>query len=143
MSQFIGRAEPEVKKILESILYTEKIDEQVPIEKIINYSDYDHLGEEGKKHKFDFVVHRGSDVLVVEVNYKHGSKAARKWIDLFVPYIETSKVFSPKIAIPVAINDWDCNSLFKHDRKRGKPIKLTDIIDVCNALITSGVKLCQ
>ena len=66
-----------------------------------------------------------------------------KWLDIFVPYLEASRVFGDKRIIPVAINDWDCTSLFKDKRNSTDEIRITDVIDVCNALYTSGVKTCQ
>lgn len=141
-SNYIGRAEPQVKTILESILQPEKIFPQQPLKKLISAEDFERFDEIIQKHKFDFMILRKNDILVVEVNYKHHNVAAKRWLDIFVPYLEASRVFGDKRIIPVAINDWDCNSLFKHKRDSTNQIRITDVIDVCNALYTSGVKTC-
>lgn len=138
--QFIGRSEKEVKIILKKLINYEIVLEQIPLKRLINSSDFDLLNNETKQHKFDLVFIRKSDALVIEVNYKHGSKAANKWVNIFVPYLEASKVLYPKKIKPVAINDWDCRSLFKHTKSDNKPILVTDVIDVCDALYSSGVK---
>ncbi len=140
--KFIGRAENQTKTILQNILQPEEIFAQVPLLKLISKTDFDRLDIVIQQHKFDFMLLRQNDVLVIEVNYKHRATAARRWLDIFTPYLKASKVFGGKKIIPVAINDWDCTSLFKHDRSSTKPIRITDIIDVCNALYTAGVKTC-
>lgn len=138
--QFIGRAEKEVIIILKKLIDYEIVLEQMPLKRLINSSDFDLLSNETKQHKFDLVFIRKSDALVIEVNYKHGSKAANKWTNIFVPYLEASKALYPKKIKPVAINDWDCTSLFKHEKNSTNPITVLDVIDVCNALYTSKVK---
>lgn len=142
-NKFIGRSESQVKTILEGILQPEKIFPQQPLKKLISAQDFELFDEIIQQHNFDFMILRKNDILIVEVNYKHRSTAARRWLDIFVPYLKKSRVFGDKKIIPVAINDWDCNSLFKHKRDSTAQIKITDVIDVCNALYTAGVKTCQ
>ena len=96
MSDFVGRAEPEVREILKRILRPEEVWEQVPFKKLIAESDFDRFDSETRKHKFDFAFVRENDILVVEVNYQHGPKSYKKWNNVFVPYLEASKVFQPK-----------------------------------------------
>ena len=125
------------------ILPCSSILKQVDLFKLIPLKTYETLDPETQKHKFDLVVSREKDVLVIEVNYKHGQKAARKWENIFTPHLKASTALGLKKIIPVAINDWDCESLFKHEKNSTKPIRITDILDVCNALKTAGVKFCQ
>ena len=136
-SQFIGRAEPEVLKILEQIFPNILILSQWPIRKLIPNSWYNELNEETKKHKFDFVV-CGSKWLVIEVNYKHGEKAAKKWRQIFAPMI---KELSNPCAIPVTINDYECLSLFKHTKTNHTKLRKSDYQDIINALQTAGVRV--
>jgi len=137
MSQFIGRAEPEVLKILEEIYPNVIILSQYPIRKLIPSSWYNELNEEVKKHKFDFVIFT-EKWLVIEVNYKHGEKAARKWSNIFAPMI---KELTNPCAIPVAINDYECLSLFKHTKTNHKKLRKSDYQDVINALKLAGISV--
>lgn len=136
-NQFIGRAEPEVLKILEEIYPNVIILPQFPIRKLIPNSWYNGLNEETKKHNFDFVVFT-EKWLVVEVNYKHGEKAARKWSNIFTPIIKELKEPS---AIPVSINDYECLSLFKHTKTNHTKLRKTDYQDVLTALKLAGVSV--
>lgn len=135
MSQFIGRAEPEVLEILKQIYPNTLIIPQYPIRKLIPFSWYNGLGEETKKHKFDFVVFTHT-LLVIEVNYKHGEKAAKKWRQIFAPMI---KELSNPCAIPVTIDDYECLTLFKHTRTNHTKLRKSDYTDVINALQTARV----
>lgn len=132
---YIGRAEPEVLQILEKIFPGVLIIPQYPIRKLIPWSWYNGLGEETKKHKFDFVVCTDS-WLVIEVNYKHGEKAAKKWRQIFAPMIEE---LSNPCTIPVTIDDYECLTLFKHTKTNHKKLRKSDYEDVINALKTAGV----
>ncbi len=127
MSQFIGRAEKEVKEILHKIYPGILIVPQFPLRKLIPHSLYNILNEEVQKHKFDFIVYTPIN-LVVEVNYHHGPKAAKKWRQIFTPMIKDLQ------AIPVTINDYECDSIFRHDVTSTKPLKKADYQDVINAL---------
>lgn len=136
-NQFIGRAEEEVFQILEEIYPNVIIISQFPIRKLIPYSLYNELNEEIKKHKFDFVVFT-EKWLIIEVNYKHGEKAARKWSNIFTPMIKELK--DPG-AIPVAINDYECLTLFKHTKTNHTKLRKTDYQDVLTALSIAGVSV--
>lgn len=113
-TDFIGRGEVEVKKILQAFFPSGVVSIQVPLYRLINEEDYDILDQEIKNHKFDLVVYMGMNILVVEVNYKHGEKAARKWSEIFVPLLRKAG------RIPVTIEDYNCEYLFS-DTKKKKP----------------------
>ena len=53
MTQFVGRAEKQVRQILEEIYPNNLIITQFPIKKLIPYSLYVTLNEEIQKHNFD------------------------------------------------------------------------------------------
>jgi len=135
--QYIGRGEEIVKEILQRIFPSCVIYSQQPIKKLINKSDFDILDSEVQKHKFDFAVDWPQQMrtLIVEVNYKHKEKAAKKWNDIFVPLLK--KYFY----IPVSIDDYDCENLFKLNSKNEHKLSLDDFIDVINQLKKAGVKL--
>ena len=77
--QFIGRGEKEVQGILESIFPECTVSAQIPIWAVIKEEDYEILDQEFKNHKCDLVLYSGPSTIVIEVNYKHGEKAAQKW----------------------------------------------------------------
>jgi len=134
MSQFVGRAEKEVKEILHEIYPGILIVTQFPLRKLISYSLYTTLNEEVQKHKFDLIVYTPNR-LIVEVNYKHGPKAAQKWRQIFEPMIEDLE------AIPVTIDDYECDSIFRHEINSTKPINKADYQDVINALKLSKISV--
>jgi len=134
---YIGRAEPEVLEILKQIYPNTLIISQYPIRQLIHWSLYNELGEEIQKHKFDFVVCTNS-WLVIEVNYKHGEKAAKKWRQIFAPMINELKF---PCAIPVTIDDYECLSLFKHTKTNHTKLRKSDYQDVINALSIAGVRV--
>jgi len=136
-NKFIGRAEPEVFKILKKVFPNTLIIPQFPLRKLIPYSWYNELDEEVQKHKFDFIVYT-KDLLVIEVNYKHGEKAAKKWRQIFAPMIK--KLKNPG-AIPVTINDYECLTLFKHTKTNHTKLRKSDYTDVINALKLEGVSV--
>jgi len=137
INEFIGRAEPEVFKILSDIYPNILIIPQYPIRKLIPRSWYNRLSAENKKHKFDFIVFTESPLLV-EVNFCHKEKAAIKWRRIFVPLIE--ELENPK-AIPVLIKDYECLTLFKHTNTNHKPLVKQDYQDVLMALTMAGVSV--
>jgi len=108
--QFIGRGEKEIQKILEGLFPGGSVDAQVPLIGLIKWEDYKELDEEFQKHKFDLVVHCGQNTLAVEVNYKHGEKAAKKW-GIF------SKLLRDNNVIPVTIEDYNCEYIFSDSKK--------------------------
>lgn len=138
INPFIGRAEPETKTILEEIYPKYTILLQFPIKKLIPNSWYNILDDEIKKHSFDIVVCRPKSWLVIEVNYKHGEKAARKWRQIFAPMIKKMK--NP-YAVPVTIDDYECLTLFKHTKTNNKPLVKQDYQDVLTALKMAGVSV--
>lgn len=123
----IGRAEKEVKEILHKIYPEILIVPQFPLRKLIPRSLYTILNEEVQKHKFDLIVYTPIK-LVVEVNYKHGPKATKKWRQVFAPMIEGLD------SIPVTVDDYECDSIFRHDVNSTKPLNQADYQDVINAL---------
>ena len=136
-NEFIGRAKPEVFKILSEIYPNVLILPQFPIRKLIPRSWYDRLGNENKKHKFDFIVFTES-LLLVEINFCYKEKAAIKWRRIFAPMIE--ELENPK-AVPVLIKDYECLTLFKHTKTNHKPIVRQDYQDVLMALKMAGVSV--
>lgn len=124
---FIGRAEKQVKEILYNIYPGILIVPQFPLRKLIPQSLYLTLNEEVQKHKFDFIVYTKTK-LVVEVNYKHGPKATKKWRQIFEPMIKDIE------AIPVTVDDYECDSIFRHEITSVKPLNKADYQDVINAL---------
>ena len=143
---FVGRGEKLVERIVSRLFISCEILRQVPIKDLVKDEDFIEYDEEFAKHKCDLVfkVMTTSGIfklLVVEVNYKHGEKAAKKW----------SQTFAPDIAragnIPVTIDDYDCRSsipktkgLFYLDgRKSHGPITWNDFRDTIDQLEKSEV----
>lgn len=132
--QFIGRSEVLVSKILWQLLKPMQIIPQYPIKQIMNNTDYASLNEILQKHKFDFMVERlNHPNLIVEVNYKHGNTAAKKWETHFMPIIKSAGM------IPVAINDYNCRHLFTNTDSKHK-LNWDDYRDVIDSLEMAGVK---
>ena len=136
-SNFIGRGEVLAKKILYRLVPCIGVQQQVNIQQIILPEDYEFLDQEVKNHNFDLVIRRtGAPDIVVEINYKHREKAARKWRTLFVPMIENAGL------IHVAINDWDCRKrglFWLNSKKQHLAVTWEDYMDVMDALQTAGV----
>ncbi len=134
-SKYIGRAEMLTKGILFRLLKCIDIQEQVPIKKIISTPEYNILDQEIKNHKFDLVVWRNPEKpIVVEVNYKHGPKADFKWNEIFVPLIKKSNI------IPLPINDYECETLFKKSVDGTHKITWQDYMDVMNCMVIVGIE---
>lgn len=133
--QFIGRGEVLSKNILAKLLDCRYIDAQVNIRSLIGWMQYDMLDSEIKKHNFDLVIgrNRAKDI-VVEVNYKHKEKAARKWRQIFVPLLQKAGCDY------MTIDDYDCRSLFKLNSKKEHARSWDDERDVIDALEKAGVK---
>ena len=136
-SNFIGRGEILAKKILYRLVPCLAVMQQVNIKHIALPEDYELLDQEVKNHNFDLVIKRTeAPDIVVEINYKHGEKAARKWRTLFVPMIENAGL------IAVAINDWECrpHGLFwLNSKKQHLAVTWDDYKDVMDALQTAGI----
>lgn len=132
---FIGRAEPQVELILTRLLDAKLIKTQVPLRSMINDSEYFTLNEEIQKHKFDMIIYRNTNdpIIVVEVNYKHKEKAAKKWRTIFEPML---KRFGHETLV---IHDYECESLFKPQDYSKHKLSWNDVIDVCNALKLSNI----
>lgn len=132
---FVGRAEDLVCSLLQNPFQIEKIQTQVPIKELISDEEYSKLDPILQKHKFDLVAIRtdGSRI-AIEVNYKHGNTAYKKWYNNFIPLLKDNGI------IPAKIDDYDCRTLFDDD----KEIRTyNDIRDVVDGLETSGVKFIE
>jgi hypothetical protein len=132
-SQFIGRGENLSIKILLRLFPYSKIESQVPISKVITPEQYHSLDEVYKKHKFDFFI----DInkwLAVEVNYKHGNKAAEKWANVFLPLLKKNGLLG------MTIDDYDCRTLFKLNSKKEHKVTWDDFRDIIDALEKAGIK---
>lgn len=132
-NQFIGRGETLTAKILCQLFPNSDIRIQVPIEQLIAKENYEFLDQEIKNHKFDIVVY-DKKTIVIEVNYAHKEKAAKKWRRVFIPLLKEAG------CIPVAINDWDCENLFKIG-KHGHQYSDGDMVDVILSLKSHGVEI--
>lgn len=132
MSDFIGRGENRVAKILRYLFPGNEVCPQMPIESIINREDYNALDERYQKHKFDLVLITANHDAVIEVNYKHKVGAARKWHNVFLPLLQKAGVLS------VAVNDFECESIF--DGKE-RDLCWQDYVDVINAFRIAKVRL--
>lgn len=132
---FIGRAEPEVEFILTRLLDASLIKTQVPLRSLINDSEYFTLSEEVQKHKFDMIIYRRAKdpILVVEVNYKHKEKAAKKWRTIFEPML---KRYGHQT---LTINDYECDHLFQPQDYSKHKLSWRDVVDVCYALELSNI----
>lgn len=134
---FIGRGETRAGRVLQCLFQGKawRVYSQIPIDQIIKKEDFEILGKEHNQHKFDLVVSFQNPKypdLVVEVNYKHKTGAARKWNNVYAPAVAKAG------KIPIPINDFECTSLFDTD----KPREMTwdDFTDVITALKMAGVK---
>ena len=127
--------EKESKKILKRLLNPIKIKEQVPLVDLIPYEEYNFFNDEVQKHKFDLLIITETEKIIVEINYKHKEKAARKWRVIFTPTLER---LGYKLLI---INDYDCETLFKpQDYSKHKWSKQDDQ-DIINALELAQIPL--
>lgn len=134
MTDFVGRAEKEVSFILNRLLAPKIILEQVPLYYLIPKVEYELLDKEFKQHKFDLVVHKhNGKKIIVEVNYKHGEKAARKWSEIFVPMLQKQGHET------LAIHDYECNYLFKPQDYSKHKLTFGDFQDVINAMVTQKI----
>ena len=130
--QFIGRGEKLVKKILDNPWGITGVNAQVNITKLIPASALKDYDQEILNHNFDFLaLRRNLKHIVIEVNYKHGDKAAKKWTNIFVPLL---KQFDYDI---MTVDDYECVNLFK---EHNKPTYL-DIIDMVMAFKKAKIKI--
>lgn len=133
MNNFIGRGENEVKKILELLFPKANVSVQVPIVLLIKSEDYKQLDQEIKNHKFDLVVYNGPNTLVVEVNYKHKEKAAKKWSNIFTNLLINA------FKTPVTIDDYNCEYLFSDSKRLKQKNPWGSYIDVIRELQRQGI----
>lgn len=132
---FIGRAEKEVEEILTRVLLPDLIRTQVPLEQIINQSEWQTLNEEVQKHKFDLLVLRKDKPdIIVEINYKHKEKAAKKWREIFDPMLKKYGYDT------LLIHDYECNYLFKPQDYNKHILSWNDMIDIINALKSQKIE---
>jgi len=139
-SKYIGRGEVLTENILYRLLQVMGITPQVNIEKIVLDEDYEILDQEIKNHNFDFVMSAvgtsRKNGVVIEVNYKHKEKAAKKWRQILVPMIERAGY------LYLTINHWDCRKrgLFWLNSKKEHPVVTwDDVRDIIDALETAGI----
>ncbi len=132
MNDFIGRGERLVSKLLQNPFGISHLTPQVNIRTILPSHIYESLDEEIQKHNFDFIAtRRNLPNLIIEVNYKHGEKAARKARTIFKPLAEENGYDY------LTIDDYECLTLFK---EFGHPT-YQDVIDLVFAFKTAGIKL--
>lgn len=142
MSEFIGRAEYLTSHIIERLYPGCIIAPQYPIQKLLSSEEYEKLDTEIQKHRFDFAIilqrtegfTRQTFEIIVEVNFKHGEKAGKKWWRIFVPLIKKYG------RTPVTIDDHDCRHLFQLDNHRQHRLKWDDFRDIIDSLEKAGVK---
>ncbi len=148
LSDFIGRGEKLVERIIPRLYLQTEVHRQVSISKLVNEEDFIEYSEEFAKHKCDLVmiVRTSSgkeEKLVIEVNYKHKEKAAEKWRRTFAPDIVRAG------NIPVTIDDHACRSsldktkgLF-YQNSNGNHVRITwnDFRDVIDALDNAGAPI--
>ena len=131
---FIGKGERESESILHKLFPFAEIVAQVPIMRLIKRVDYESLGEEFQKHNCDLVVYNGPNTLVVEINYKHKEKAAKKWSNVF------SNMLINNGKIPVTIDDYNCEYLFSDSKRLIKKYPWGSFIDIIRELQRQGIK---
>lgn len=142
---FIGRGEVLTKQLLENPFGVSEIKKQVHISRLIPKYEYDLLDEEWQKHKFDMVLFRNDlSKIVIEINYKHGNKAAfkaEKFKNMLLRY-DTQYV---------TIDDYDCRSsikkdngqfelgLFHENSKGNHTLSWNDLRDIIDAFEKAGI----
>jgi hypothetical protein len=132
-TNFLGRGEERVVKILRNLYPEARIYTQMPISNIVSADSARELGTEYIKHRFDiFLVCENHD-LAIEINYEHGTKAYKKWHNVYESHLK--QVFCK----PVAIEDSECESLFQLNKDKTHTDTWQDYIDVIRALEKAGV----
>jgi len=134
VDEFVGRAEKLVKKILQSLLDPIEIRTQVKLQDLIPYDEYILFDTEFQKHKFDMVVEqKNKKLIVVEVNYKHGTKAAFKWNNVFDALLRKHG------HLILLVKDYECDYLFKPQDYSKHKVSWYDVIDVIHALNMANI----
>lgn len=138
MNDFIGRGEILAKKILVKLLKPVNVRAQVPLESITLPKEFEILDPEIKKHKFDFVFFcLDRKNIAVEINYKHGEKATKKWYRVFIPLLVNAGFDY------LTINDYDCRKkgLFYLDsEKQHENVTWEDFRDIIDSLEIAGIQ---
>ena len=130
--EYIGRGEKLCYKILKNPWGINGVTPQVNITRLLPPDECALLDEEILKHNFDFLaIRQNLRFIVIEVNYKHKEKAARKARQIFKPLLEKYDYDY------MTIDDWDCMSIFK---PHSKPT-YDDIIDMTNQFKKAGIKI--
>jgi len=137
MSQYIGRGELLVKKIMLRLINCIGIQGQVNIKHIVLPEEFELLDPEIQNHNFDFVLRRNSGKdIVIEVNYHHKEKAAKKWRLIFEPLLVSAGYDY------LVINDWDCRKhglFWLNSKHKHLVVTWDDLRDVMDALETCGI----
>jgi hypothetical protein len=135
-NQFIGRGEMLAKHILFRLIPCVVVEMQVNITKLLQGMEgYD---EEILNHNFDLVVRR-FDIhrdIVVEVNYKHKEKAAKKSRQIFEPLL-TANGYDY-----CTIDDYDCRKrglFWRNTKGEHLVVSWDDYRDVIDSLEKAGV----
>lgn len=134
MTDFIGRGEMIAKQLITNPFKTTAIHQQVALNRLISFEEFRTLDEEWQKHKFDLVLYRtDGKIIVIEVNYQHKEKAAKKG----GKFKQMLARYNIKY---VTIDDYDCDSIFKLNSKKEHVLSWTDLIDVANAFKKAGIE---
>jgi myosin-crossreactive antigen len=133
VDEFIGRGEKEVETILKALFPKAVIIPQLSISNVIESSEYEKFDQEFKNHNCDFIMTVGPNKIAIEVNYKHGEKAAQKWSEIFAPLIKQNG------NIPMTIEDYNCEFLFSDSTRLKKKNPWGSHIDVIRELIRQGI----
>ena len=138
-NQFVGRGEKLFKNIIQRIYPESIVIPQVNIGALIFPSDFNELDQEFRNHNVDFVVRvsesADSQIIIAEINYKHGDKAAKKWSGVFSPLLQKAGY------IPLTVDDYDCREkgIFYLNSKDEHIPTWDDWRDVIDALEKAGV----
>jgi len=81
------------------------------------------------------IFRRNKPHLIVEINFKHGEQAAKKWREIFEPML---KRYKHDILL---IQDYECDYLFKPEDYTKHVLSWNDVLDVCNALKLSKISI--
>lgn len=105
MNSYIGRGEVRVKLIIELLLGVH-VYQQVHIKEVVTEVEFFNMSESYQKRKFDLQFLSQSKHYMLEVNYKHKTKAAIKW-EVLKPFLIANNF------TPITIEDENCPYLFK------------------------------
>lgn len=137
MNDFVGRGELIAKKIFLKLINCKGIMAQVGMRFVVLPEDYKILDPEIQKHKFDFVLLLyNAKNIVVEINYKHKEKAAKKWSNIFVPLLEKAGYDY------VTVSDYNCREhglFWLNSKKEHGNITWDDFRDIIDSLEIAGI----